>query len=315
MALFRPSLRHYLFYVILFLLFVPVLIALVWGFFQGHIPTPILLICGFWSVFFVGPAVVNVYRLRRTKVMMDEEHFYAQFGRESFNIAWKDVLMIRMIEEYLEVATESDLNFIHLKDLNSQLIWEHAQQYAPPSAIDQDAFLSVPAYQQTIADYQALLQEETLSLRADYPRSTQIKRSLLFIVFLLPGILLLFDDSMESLLPIIYSVFVLLVAGGYTLQSLGTFEVTPDKVVVNKGFLRSELHWDEIERIKAGLLYKNLAFYGQRERLIVPGLLIWGQKNEKVYKMICAQAWKHQIKLEDSNRRDPLFLLNNLPSP
>lgn len=261
--------------------------------------------------FFSGSAILSLYRLRNIEVSLGEQDFYAQIGKESIRIGWQDILFVRLIEDFLELTTNMNRHVISLNHLDTEAIWEQICNHAPESAFKKDAYLRVPIFQETIADYEALLQDEKTIFHVGYSRSAKFGYGLLFLGLLFPSVVLLFDKNVWLFSIICFMPFTLLI-GAIALRRVQTLEVTAQKVVVSNGFKKSELHWHQIERIKAELLYERFIFYGDSKRLVAPGLRVWGQDNEMLVKMLYAQIWKHQIEIEDQNHRQPSFLLNSL---
>lgn len=312
MVSFHPSLRLQAPKVIQLLLLVGLLLYLGVMFLQEAITSSLLIVCGFWIVFFSGLAILSLYRLRNIEVSLDEQDFYARIGKESIRIKWQDILFVRLVGNFLELATNTNRYVISLNYLDTESIWTQIRKDAPESAFRKDAYLHVPTFQETIADYEILLQDDKICFHAGYSRSAKLGYWLLFLGILLPSVMLLSDNNIWLFSTICFIPFTLL-TGALALRSIQTLQVTAQKVIVSNGFKKSELHWHQIERIKAELLYERFIFYGDSKRLVAPGLKVWGQDNEMLVKMIYAQIWKHQIEIEDQNHRQLSFLLNSLP--
>ncbi len=200
---------------------------------------------------------------------------------------------------------------LSLEHLDPAQIEENLRKFAPKSVFYKDAYLHVPAYQNAIANYQTLLQNETAHFQVGYSRSSKLGYWFFFLVMGSSFTLLFFDENVRFF-STICSVPFLIIAGGFALRSIQTLEVTTEKVIVNNGFRKSELQWNEVQKIRAEVLC--FIFYGNGKRLVAPGSKIWGKANEELYEMICAQIWQHQIKVEDQNHRRPFLLLNSVPT-
>ncbi len=101
MLTFHPSYRSQAFRIIQ--IFIATGLLLVWGYiyFQDPLSFGGLFVCGFWLVFWGGSVVLSLRRLRKIRILMDDQSLQVNSGNEFVQIDWKDILFIRRVGDYL----------------------------------------------------------------------------------------------------------------------------------------------------------------------------------------------------------------------
>lgn len=218
-----------------------------------------------------GLAVASIRKLQRSRIEIDE-HEIASITRQGvIQIAWRDVLAIRVEQlapaiKVLQLWTAEHEIGIPLQQFDQKSILQLAEKFAPPVAWTEDAVLNTPAYKQALAE----LDEQVSNL--EYP--LQVKDSwivkgagwVLLCCFMPLTILMIFQQAF--LLAALLLIFVGL--GLIVVLNTGSLEVDQFSLT-RKTFLGTyQMRWDEVEWIEHHEQESTMLLCSANKQLAIP---------------------------------------------
>jgi hypothetical protein len=265
-----------------------------------------IFVCLIWPLYFLGSSLLTLYRLKHTRLKFDEQYLFAQTRRETNQVPWNEILMIRQVQQmwkrkYLELATEQKRFTIPLEYLDMTQIWYWVQRYAPPEALQDDAYKRVPSYQEWLTTAQKLVNAPQEPLRAGYSLGEKIVVGLTFIVITLAYLLILALTSSSVILS--FGLIILILGGWFLSSFLYWVEMTSETVASISLWQRQQIDWREIEYIEHDFGEHRFVLYGSDKRLTIPGpRMLAGKDVAAMVEMLKAQVTCREIELRHKER-------------
>jgi hypothetical protein len=280
------------------LLVLAVLLMLAWVIF----PAPMLLLV--IIVLFGLLAGPELYRFTRTWLMLDENGLRGQVGRRRYDLHWSGVRLARLehiqsFGDYLVLVSQSEVYPIPLKGLEAEAIWQAAQTYLPPEAINAEA-------SQKLAESQTQAwsaQVAALELPITLPTNP-------WLVLFLGGSLLLYLWAIfNGAGSIGRDLTTQLCLGGMALFSLGMLLATLQRVHIDDRGLHKRtllgyyfLGWDEIDLLRIDPTGAMLVFQGIEKRLVLVIPFLAGGRKADALGYISYQLHQRGIETRSETR-------------
>jgi len=254
---------------------------------------PVFLLCWLLMVLVSLP---SHYRLSRARLEINEEGISVQEKKVVTNVSWSEVCWIKLVESWdrpkktLEIGTsdggvESSFQF-PLDHFDHGQIWQLVEQFAPASALENDAKRKTSGYQDWAMEAAKAVVEVKKTLRVS--DSWMIRIGSWFLLPLgLSVFWFLFVDPSRHQENDPYNIgLVIAVLGGLFASGIGllgalnsgTTELNHEKIRRRTLLKNAQMRWDEITRIEEGA--GEYAIYGRHKRLSLPSPGWWSGKSK-----------------------------------
>lgn len=268
---------------------------------------------GFCLVLYVAASVIAsatlLCNLLLTQLTVDETKLIGQVGNMKVDVRWDDIRVIRYENNKLTLATLDQTYTLPLEQLDGVAIWQTIQPLVPPQALSPTAYQEHPAHQALIAFRQQVLADENQFMRLRYPVGWQIFIWTLGLTLTALVIYGLFEGvSLAFTLIFGFWAFVLL-TGAFL--STTQVELTPKQITMQNPFRSQTMRWAEVDKIKAKRQGGDWVLYKGKQRLHIPGSLLWsGQNRQRIAVLMDAQLWAQNMHAHKSNSSETVYVRN-----
>jgi hypothetical protein len=232
-------------------------------------------------------------------VQIDAQGISGFVAKAGFSVTWPSLVAAEMrsrgYQPYLELTTDERNFTIPLQQFDHKEIWRLVQQYAPPRALQKDAY-------QRASWYQRLMHANTESLKSQFLPLHVINKE-----YLLPGILTTiiclglayFAWHDGSTAPALFLIVVSLL-GFYLVAQTGIITVDEQGITYRVAWGSNAINWDEIRSVKQDVLQQQCLLQGTARQLKIPGPKTWlGSKKVECEQYFNAQLNIRNLRVED----------------
>ena len=268
---------------------------------------------GFCLVLYViafGIGFVTMFRnLWLTQLTVDETRLTGQIGAVKVDVRWDEIRVIRYENNKLTLATLDQTYILPLEQLDGATIWQTIQPLVRPQALSPTAYQEHPAHQALIAFRQQVLADENQLMRLRYPVGWQLfmwTLSLTLTALVIYGLI----EGVSLAFTLIFGFWaVMLLAGAFL--STTQVELTPKQITMQNPFRTQTIRWAEVDTIKAKRQGGDWVLYKGKQRLHLPGSLLWfGQNRQRVAVLMDAQIWAQNMHAHGSNTIEMIYIRN-----
>jgi hypothetical protein len=266
---------------------------------------------GFCLVLYVVASVIASATLLRnlllTQLTVDETRLIGQVGNVKVDVGWDEIRVIRYENNKLTLATLDQTYTLPLEQLDGVAIWQTIQPLVRPQALSPTAYQEHPAHQALITFRQQVLADENQIMRLRYPAGWQIfiwtlglTLTALVIYGLITGVSLAFT--------LLFGFWaVMLLAGAFL--STTQVELTPKQITMQNPFRTKTMLWAEVDMIKAKRQGGDWVLYKGKQRLHIPGSLLWfGQNRQRIAVLMDAQLWAQSMSVHENNPGETIYI-------
>jgi len=266
---------------------------------------------GLCLVLYVAASVLASATLLRnlllTQLTFDETRLIGQVGNMKVDVRWDEIRVIRYENNKLTLATLDQTYTLPLEQLDGVAIWQTIQPLVPPQALSPTAYQEHPAYQALIAFRQQVLADENQFMRLRYPVGWQIFMWTLGLTLTT----LVIYGLIQGVSPAFTFLFgfwaVMLVAGAFL--SMTQVELSPKQITIQNPFRTQTMLWTEVDRIKAKRQGGDWVLYKGKQRLHIPGSLLWfGQNRQRIAVLMDAQLWAQNMIVHENNPVETIYI-------
>jgi len=307
---FRPTLKHYL-----IASGEVTALGLLWSvmLFLSRINNTsnlIMNLClGIFGVLLLFAAASTVYDLTRTWLTIEDTGLKGQIGWLKFSVAWTDIRIASYADHQLKLTTMNSSHTLPMRQLDGATIWQTIQPLIPRQALSPTAYQEHPAHQALIAFRQQVLADENQFMRLRYPVGWQVfmwtlglTLTALVIYGLIEGVPLAFT--------LIFGFWAIMLLVGAFLSTTQV-ELTPKQITLQNPFRTQSMLWAEVDTIKARGQGGDWVLYKGKQRLHIPGSLLWfGQNRQRVTVLMDAQIWAQNMHTHRSNTIEMIYIRN-----
>jgi hypothetical protein len=238
----------------------------------------------------------------RICLQIDAQTISGKFGRDSFNIYWRDVLAAQLSQErtrcwLLLVTPETDLK-IGLGFLDTAAIWQLVQDRVPPAALEEGALQQSPRYQAWV------VRREQLIKTAAPLQVRHWVRDVLLVVAMVAAYLLAAALAWQSVRPLAVALLILslLTLAGIPWVESAYFDTAG---VHHRTLLRRRsLLWEDVRWIELRKDGRQLVFFAEGTTLAIPGPARWPEKKRRpLIEFLQAEIECRQIEMRPSGQR------------
>lgn len=262
---------------------------------------------------FIIGAVIMFRNLWQTQLTIDEETLKGQVGAVNVDVRWDEILVMRYENNKLSLTTLDQTYMLPLEQLDGAAIWQTIQPLARPQALSPTAYQEHPTHQALITFRQQVLADENQFMRLRYPVGWQIfiwtsglTLTALVIYGLFEGVSLAFT--------LLFGFWALMLLVGAFLSTTQV-ELTLKQITIQNPFRTQTMHWAEIDTIKAKQRGGDWVLYKGKQRLHLPGSLLWfGQNRQRVAVLIDAQVWAQNMVILKNNPVEIIYIRQKIAS-
>ena len=272
-----------------------------------------LAIPGFCGVLYAVTSVIAFATLLRnlwlTQLTVDQTRLIGQIGTVKVDVRWDEIRVIRYENNKLTLATLNQTYILPLEQLDGATIWQTIQPLIPRQALSPTAYQEHPAHQALIAFRQQVLADENQFMRLRYPVGWQVfmwmlglTLTALVVYGLIEGVSLAFT--------LIFGFWAIMLLVGAFLSTTQV-ELTPKQITLQNPFRTQTMLWAEVDTIKARGQGGDWVLYKGKQRLHIPGTLLWfGQNRQRVAVLMDAQIWAQNMHTHRSNTIEMIYIRN-----
>lgn len=270
-----------------------------------------LAIPGFCLVIYGVASVIGFATLLRnlwlTRLTVDETRLVGQMGAVKVDVRWAEIRAIGYENNKLTLTTLDQAYTLSLEQLDGTAIWQMIQPLVRPQALSPTAYQEHPAHQALIAFRQQVLADETQVMRLRYPVGWQLfmgtlglTLTALVIYGLITGVSLAFT--------LLFGFWALMLLAGAFLSTTQV-ELTPKQITIQNPFRTQTMRWAEVDTIKAKGQGGDWVLYKGKQRLHIPGSLLWfGQNRQRVAVLMDAQMWAQNMVVHANNSVETIYI-------
>lgn len=268
---------------------------------------------GFCLVLYIVVSVIAFATLLRnlwlTQLTVDGTRLVGQIGTAKVDIRWDEIRVSRYENGKLSLTTHDQTYTLPLEQLDGVAIWQTIQPLVRPQALSPTAYQEHPAHQALITFRQQVLADETQFMRLRYPVGWQIFIWTLGLTLTALVIYGLFERvSLAFTLIFGFWAFVLLT---WAFLSTTQVELTPKQISMQNPFRTQTMPWAEVDMIKAKRQGGDWVLYKGKQRLHIPGSLLWfGQNRQRIAVLMDAQLWAQNMYAHKSNSSETVYVRN-----
>ncbi|MBK9050092.1 MAG: hypothetical protein IPL78_03960 [Chloroflexi bacterium] len=242
-----------------------------------------------------------------TKLTVDETKLVGQVGAVKVDVRWDEIRIIQYENNKLTLITLDQAYSLPLEELDGAVLWQTIQPFVRPQALSPTAYQEHPAHQTFVTFRQQVLADENQFMRLRYPVGWQIFMWTLGLTLTALVIYGLFERvSLAFTLIFGFWTFVLLT---WAFLSTTQVELTPKQITMQNPFRTQTMLWAEVDRIKAKRQGGDWVLYKGKQRLHIPGSLLWfGQNRQRVAMLMDAQLWAQNMLVQGNNPAETIYI-------
>lgn len=266
---------------------------------------------GFCLVLYVIASVIasaTIFRnLWLTQLTVDETRLVGQVGKVKVDVRWDEIRIIQYENNKLKLATLEQAYILPLEGLDGAALWQTVQPLVRPQALSPTAYQEHPAHQALITFRQQVLADENQFMRLRYPVGWQIFIWTLGLILTVLVVYGLFEGVSPAFTLLFGFLALMLLAGAFL--STTQVELTPKQITIQNPFHTKTMSWAELDTIKAKRQGGDWVLYKGKQRLHIPGALLWfGQNRQRVAVLMDAQVWAQNMVVLENNPVEIIYI-------
>lgn len=241
----------------------------------------------------------------QTRIELTHQEFYAQKGpRARLRLCWDEILMAERVHQgrkvdLLKLGTREGVYDIDLSTFDASAVWEELQKHVPPTALDDEAYKSLPAYQNWQREQERLLNTIVAPLKVKYSLGT---RAVMFVaLFAVVIIGLVIFNSIETIFTrpaslLFWGFLVIGIGLGFIASLTIKLEMTSQQVTFTNLRKKETIDWNEVTAVEHNPRKRRLIFHTKEKNLAVIRPTVWhGHDKEEMLNMLRAQIEHRNI--------------------
>ncbi len=190
---------------------------------------------------------------------------------------------------YLEIGTKAGSVQVDLRTFDAPSVWQKFQTFAPPKALEEDAYTEMPAYQDWVKEKERLVKDVDKPYKIGYSFPIKMIMFLIWFVIITVGLTILVGLGIKSSMVWVFYGLLVVGAGLAFVESLITKVEMNSEKIKTVGLLGcKEMEWTQVNTITEGK--RGLIFLGEDKKLTVFIPPLWhGKDREDMVKMLYAQ--------------------------
>ncbi len=237
------------------------------------------LVLALFAILLVMSFVPRAINTTRSYLEVDEQGMRGQVhDSPPFDIPWAEVRAVRLTEttqrkSFLQVGDEEGWSDISLYELNAAAVWNALADFAPRTALEEDAFERLPWMKAARAQEAVFLAPDHAVVRVRISRMWSIIGWLGLAFFVIIGVLAWRDDAP---LPGGFLLLFGLLEAYLIYAGNAVIHIGPETVgLVMPGWPAYGLRWDEVQRVEADHGDQQFVLHAAGKRMTLPGPSFW----------------------------------------
>jgi Ca2+/Na+ antiporter len=248
--------------------------------------------------FFVLLLFINLLKLQRNYVEIDEHEIMSFDNQKEIRIRWSEVIAARFekwtnASTFLILWTTDQEAVLPIHQFDYKEIMRLAEQFILPSAFEESAVHKTPAHKKYLAEEAKKIAELQLPLPVSDRWIIKVTGWTL-LLFCLPAVfaLLVYQEILLAIVSLIFAVLGII----FTVNS-GSLEVDREKLIRKTLLGRYQMRWDEVKWIEHHEEDSGWLLCGENKQL---GIIspFWCSSKDREQYMVLVMSEIHQRKIE-----------------